>query len=145
MNEQTTNIELDNQGTDQKTPVNGGKTFTQEQVNQIITERLSREKSKSEALVLQREQELQRKEFMFEAKQTLTEKGLSPDLLGALNTSSPEAFNSSLAILEEQLNKTKQEAFQPPPMYAAGTGSNTIIGNASPDTSVREAMGLNRK
>lgn len=145
MSEQEKNGQLAAQGGTTPGPgEDGQKTFSQEDVNRIVTERLARERSKSEATILQREQELARKEFLFEARQTLTEKGLSPDLLDALNTSSPEAFNASLAILEQQLEHTKQTAFTPPPMYAAGTGSSPMLKPTDKDAEVRRAMGLKR-
>lgn len=82
-----------------------GKTFSQEDVNRIVSERLAREKSKPDADLAQREQDLQRREFLLSAKETLTARGLSHDLLDALNTSTPETFNKSLDILEASIKK----------------------------------------
>ena len=120
------------------TPATEDKTFTQEQVNAIISERLAKEKSKTDATLAEREQELTRKEFLLQARETLTTKGLPVSLLDALNTSSPEAFTKSLEILEAE--KKHIAPTPPPPPYAAGTGKERILGG---DTDyIREGMGL---
>ena len=40
-------------------PANGERTFTQEQVNAIVSERLSKEKQKGESALAEREKQLQ--------------------------------------------------------------------------------------
>lgn len=100
MSEATTATVLDGENN----PENGEqKTFTQEDVNRFVSKRISEEKAKIEAELVKREQELQHKEFVFSAKETLTNKGLPHELLDALNTSSPEAFTRSLDILEQSI------------------------------------------
>lgn len=101
-------------------PLDGEKTFTQEDVNRIVGERLAKERSKREADLLKREQELQHKEFLLIAKSKLQGKGLPLELVEALNTSSPEAFDKSLEIMEQQF---KQKTTQPSPEALGGSGS----------------------
>ena len=123
------------------TSAQGGRTFTQEDVNRIVQERLSREKTKLEAPIGEREQELAHREFMLEARETLHTKGLPLSLLDALNTTSREAFEKSLAILEEN-----KETLRPtPPPYASGTGTNRMIGDANADEVLRQGFGLSGK
>lgn len=67
---------------------NGGKTFTQEQVNAIIGERLAKEKSKADAALAEKEQQLAQRELTLTAKERLNEMDLPIELLDALNISS---------------------------------------------------------
>lgn len=123
------------------TPAMEEKTFTQDDVNRIVQDRLSKERTKGEAEILQREHDLARREFVLSARETLTAKGLSHTLLDALNTTSPEAFESSVAAVEELIKEREQRAFHNrPPAYAAGTGTTPMLG--SRDDEVRQAMGL---
>lgn len=57
----------------------GEKTFTQEDVNRIVQERLAKEKSKNngDADFAKREQELAQRELHMSAKEMLSEKGLN--------------------------------------------------------------------
>lgn len=121
------------------TPAAEEKTFSQDDVNRIVSERLAKEKSKADATIAQREQELAQREFLLTAKTTLTEKGLPVELLDALNTSSPEAFEQSLRILEQHSKSTARET---PPPYAVGTGSTPVIGYGNADETIRRGMGL---
>ena len=129
MNENTNNTPMED------------KTFTQEDVNRIVSERLSKEKSKIDATLAEREQELAHKEFVLSAKEQLTQKGLPVGLLDALNTSTPEAFNSGLEIIEKTIREAQPR--QNVPRYAEGTGSAPMLGDDG--DSIRKAMGLNRK
>ena len=101
MNENTT---VENGTT---TPEAGAKTFTQEQLNAIVGERLAKEKAKADTALAEREQELAKREFQLGAKEKLTAKGLPLSLLDALDTSSAEAFDKALAIFEKVQNDTK--------------------------------------
>jgi hypothetical protein len=129
--------------TDQET---GGKTFTQEDVNRIIQERLAKEKAKSsgDTDFSKREQEIEQRELRLTAKEILTDKGLPVQLLDALNCSNQESLEKSIATIEtifneHQANATKQikfTGFQP--------GASGIIPNAEAtgDLEIRKAMGL---
>jgi len=118
----------------------GTKTFTQDEVNAIVQERLGREKAKFETQATEREQQLAHREFMLDARETLTAKGLPLSLLDALNTTSKEAFEKSLAILEEN----KQAMTPPPPPYASDTGKGRMLYDNSPDV-LRQGFGLNKQ
>ena len=78
----------------------GETTFTQEQVNKIVSDRLAREKVKSEAALAEREQQLAQRELLLTAKEKLTESGLPVELLDALNVSSPEAMDKAITTLK---------------------------------------------
>lgn len=116
------------------TPNPEERTFSQDDVNRIIQERLAKEKAKSDAAIAQREQELAHREFMLTAKEKLAGKKLSPALLDALNVSSPEAFEKSLEIIERELMTRPK----------GGKSQLRITDGDPPDAGdpVRDAMGL---
>lgn len=94
----------------------GQKTFSQDDVNRIVGERLGKEKSKMDAELAEREQGLAQREFLLSAKTTLADKGLPAELLDALNLSTPEAFEKSLNIFDQyvqSLTTTNQNETDP--------------------------------
>ncbi len=117
----------------------GQKTFTQEQLNAIVGERLAKEKTKSDAALAAREKELADKEFRFEAKEMLIGRGLPADLLDALNTSSREAFEKSLSIITPLLTRSTGMTFS-----TSGQHGN-LDGNHRKADPVRGAFGLKEK
>lgn len=77
-----------------------GKTFTQEQVNQIVSDRLSRERVKADNALAEKEQALVQREIMLTAREKLVERGLPVELCEALNTTTPEALEKALDIIQ---------------------------------------------
>lgn len=124
----------------------GEKTFTQDDVNRIVSERLAKEKAKSsgEADFAKREQELAQRELRMSAKELLSEKSLPVQLLDALNCTDEETMEKSVATIETVFNEYKADAsriiklkgFQPG--VSAGIPD---IGDME-DTEIRKAMGL---
>lgn len=120
----------------------GEKTFSQEDVNKIVSDRLAREKAKGEAALAEREQQIAQRELLLTAKEKMTEMGLPLELLDALNVSSPEAMEKALTTVKTVFNKHKAEA-QPlkikgakPADSLAGTPKDTV------GSELRKAMGL---
>lgn len=124
----------------------GGKTFTQEDVNHIVQERLAKEKAKNsgDADFARREQELAQRELHMTAKEMLSEKGLPVQLFNALNCKDEETMKKSIATIETvfndyKANSTKQiqlKGFQP-----GVSGKMTDAGDVG-DLEIRKAMGL---
>ena len=103
-------MEQDNNQT-MNNPATGERTFTQEEVNRIIGERLAKEKAKQEASYVEREQQLAKRELLFNAKERIDKMGLSADLVNVLDVSSPEALDKALQALQETIDKkTSQNA-----------------------------------
>lgn len=132
MNEQT-----DNKNTQQGENDAGQveKTFTQEEVNKIVQDRLARIKSEpndKEIKLEQRAKELDMKERKLEAKAIFAEKSLPKELLDILDYSDEEKMKEHIKILEKT--------------YSAGHtggGYNPVRGGAPcQDDPIREAMGL---
>ena len=55
----------------------GERTFTQDDVNRIVGERLSKEKDRAAAELAKREQDLHARELRITAREKLAEKGIS--------------------------------------------------------------------
>lgn len=119
----------------------GERTFTQEQVNQIIGERLAKEKAKGEAILAEKEQQLAQRELLLTAKEKINAMGLPAELVDALNVSSPEALEKSLNIVSTVLNKHKAEA-QPFTIHGAKPAESPGRERKPGDSSLRKAMGL---
>lgn len=125
----------------------GEKTFTQEDVNRIVGERLAKEKAKNsgEADLAKREQELAQRELHMSAKELLSEKGLPVQLFDALNCTDEETMKKSIETIEKIFNEYKANAasnmkfvgFQPGVSSKAPTTSGT-----GTDIEIRKAMGL---
>ena len=119
------------------------KTFTQDDVNRIVQKRLQEEKTRNEeaaAAFAKREQELAQREAAFQrqelegkAKARISARGLSDDFLALVDTSSAEAMERTLSIIEKntpQAASTRQAMAQ-------------RVGGYSPTKDpIREAMGL---
>lgn len=122
----------------------GETTFTQEQVNKIVSDRLVREKVKSEAALAEREQQLAQRELLLTAKEKLTDAGLPVELLNALNVSSPEAMEKAITTLKGVIDKIKAEAPKPFTIHGAKpaeAGRRPEL-ESSGDSRLRKAMGL---
>ncbi|MCT4544527.1 MAG: DUF4355 domain-containing protein [Vallitalea sp.] len=126
------------------------KTFTQEDVNRIIGERLAKEKAKGEQEFSKKEQQLQQRELRLNAKEMLSEKGLSTQLVDALNCTSNETLEKSVSILEDVFNKNKNEAQGKlrgvEPNFGVGGRAPHILNNSTlnSDSNLRKAMGIQR-
>lgn len=143
MEEQTNQNQTANQAANTGT---GERTFTQEDVNRIVQERLAKEKAKSsgEADFAKREQELARRELHMSAREMLAEKGLPTKLLDALNCTDKDALEKSIATIETVFNEYKEKSrgeikfkgFQP------GASSKLPDIGKTEDLAIREAMDL---
>ena len=116
----------------------GAKTFSQDDVNRIVGERLAKEKAKGEAALAEREQQ---RELLLTAKEKLTENGLPVELVDALNVSSPEALEKALSIVKTVMDKHKAEA-RPIKISGAKPAESLSHAKNTGDSSLRKAMGL---
>ncbi len=102
------------------------KTFTQEEVNKIVSKRLSEERAKLE-------KEFAAKELNFNARAILKEKGLNPDLADVLKYEDEETLKKNIDLLG---------AGEPAHKSGIQYTPNRGIGNVEPKDSIREAFGL---
>lgn len=120
----------------------GEKTFSQDDVNRIVGERLAAEKRKGEAALAEKERQLAQRELLLTAKEKLTEAGLPVDLLDALNVSSPEAMEKAVTTVKTVIDKIKAESPKSVQIYGASPASGPTSPPKGVDARLREAMGL---
>ena len=124
----------------------GGKTFTQEDVNRIVQERLAKEKAKNsgEADFAKREQELAQRELHMSAKELLSEKGLPVQLFDALNCTDKETMEKSIATIETVFNDYKANVTSNIQFKSVQPGASAKMpdAGATEDIEIRKAMGL---
>ena len=82
----------------------GEKTFTQDDVNRIVSERLSKEKNKTSE-TREKEKELEKREFRLNNRQKLIDRGYPESLMDALNCNDENAFNKALEIVDGLLKE----------------------------------------
>lgn len=85
-------------------PVEDTRTFTQEQVNKIVSDRLQKERGKVDVTFAAREAELAQREFQLKAREIMDAKKLPVKLLDALNATDEASLNGALAILDEHFH-----------------------------------------
>ena len=121
-------------------PDTGAKTFTQDQVNAIIGERLAKEKSKSELALVEREKELVKREMQLAAKEKIREMGLPDELVEVLDVQDEEKLNKALSVIQAAINKNKSrddlKVFEPNKLPKGDFPEEGI------DSKLRKAMGL---
>lgn len=85
-----------------------GKTFTQEDVNRIVQERLAKEKSKGNGddELNKRAAELDLRERKLTAREKLRENGLPDYLVDALNMNTDEDFQKSMEAILKMKGET---------------------------------------
>ena len=127
----------------------GEKTFTQEDVNRIVQDRLAKEKAKNsgDADFAKREQELAQRELHMSAREKLAEKGLPGRLADVLNCADQETMEKNIGILEEIIDDVKANiprgtfrGYQPG--VSAPLSARRQQMEARDDASIRSAMGL---
>lgn len=85
-------------------PAAGEKTFTQDEVNRIVGDRLAKERAKGEASLAEREQQLARREMLFNAKEKIDKLGLPMELLEVLDVSNEAKLDNALKAVQTMIN-----------------------------------------
>lgn len=108
---------------------NGGKTFTQEDVNRIVSERLTREREKltQQPQEDEREKALKARESRMDCRDYLDSKKYPAALLEVLDTSDVDKFKAAVDTMAEKFPGVVQN--QTPPPYATGTGTTSLMGD----------------
>lgn len=105
----------------------GGKTFTQDDVNRIVSERLARDRADRAAAPSpadEREQALKAREARLDCRDYLDGKKLPAALLDVLDTADVEKFKTAVGIMVDKFPAIAQAEEAPPPYSAlAGTQS----------------------
>ncbi len=116
------------------------KTFTQEDVNRIVQERLAKERSKGNDNneLTKRAAELDLRERKLTAREKLRENDLPEYLVDALNMNTDDDFQKSV----EAILKMKGETGERPQMIGIGSPIGAVGGGARSTDPVRNAFGL---
>lgn len=104
----------------------GGKTFTQEEVNRIVSDRLTREREK-QPKDDEREQALKAREARLDCRDYLDSKKYPAALLDVLDSSDVEKFKAAADALVGKFPSVASQEVPPP--YAAGTGTSNHFGS----------------
>ena len=89
----------------------GEKTFTQDDVNRIVQDRLAKDRAKSSEEITKREQELLQREFRLNSRQKLIDRGYPESIMEALNCNSEKEFDKALDIIDSLIKeRTPAEA-----------------------------------
>lgn len=115
-----------------KEPGSETRTFTQDEVNRIVQERLARVKAPGEPSA--KELELQQRENTLYIREQIIEKGLPSELCESLKGLDKETADKCIEIISPYVNKAA-EPIHNPVRRTNGTGTS---GDA-----IRRAMGLN--
>lgn len=118
-----------------------GKTFTQEDVNRIVQERLAKEKSKGtgngDDELNKRAAELDLRERKLTAREKLRENGLPDYLVDALNMNTDEDFQKSMGAILKMKGETN--GYDKPVGKCNAIGR---LGRGNSDDPTRKAFGL---
>lgn len=123
----------------ESTTQTGEKTFTQDDVNRIVQERLAKEKGKQNEDISARIAELDKRERKMNAVQKLRDNGLPDYLADALNMDTDEAFEQSMKAVMKMKEEGKAEGDEP-------VGVRDLIGRIgglnNHGDALRDAFGL---
>ena len=123
------------------------KTFTQEQVNAIVSDRLARDRQKQTEEMSKKEKELADREFRLNSRQKLIDRGYPESIMDALNCSSEEAFNKALDIIDSLIKERTPSAEQAEleknrARFFTAPMNNASFGGMREDP-IKKAMNLN--
>lgn len=113
------------------------KTFTQDEVNKIVQERLAKERKKMQeehaTALSEMEKSVKARELRMNAMEKLQSKGLPSNLVDALNCTDDKTMDNSIEILANAYKQTDTHIKQ---------NYTPINGGAVTSDPIREAMGL---
>lgn len=126
------------EGTQTSTEGTTERTFTQDDVNRIVQERLAKEKGKGNEELDKRAAELDKRERRMNAVDELRKNGLPDYLVDALNMETDEAFKQSM----DAIKKMKGESTGGD-MQVIGKGNPIgVVQKGAKDADIRDAFGL---
>lgn len=131
-NEQSNNEQNNNEQN------NNERTFTQDEVNRIVADRLAKERSKSNPDLEKRVAELDKRERRLNAIEELRKNGLSDSLIDALNMNSEEEFKKSIEIIKKLNIKNNQM----PNIMGHGNPIGVVKKDGTREDPIKTAMGL---
>lgn len=129
--------------TGRENPIEGNRTFSQDEVNRIVQERLAKEKQKNQEELTARESALAQKEFRLDAVSVLRDKGLPDNLADIIKADDLEAFGKNVDTILKLIDE-KAKAEQEPKVIGRVDMIGAVHGTGLHGDPVREAFGLNK-
>ncbi len=130
----------------ENTPVQSGeRTFSQVELDRIVQTRIAQERSRSEAPLAAKEQELAQRELLLTARERFAQEGLPGDLLPIVNVHDADSLDTIVGLLKTHLSTPqRQQAANttPLPLFTRPVPPGQAAPVADP---IRCAMGLNGK
>lgn len=118
----------------------GGRMFSQEEVNRIISDRLSREREKLQSVGEDnaRQQALKAREARLDCREYLDTQGFPADLLELLDCSDAETFKAKVEQLDKLVQLPSRNR-KPAPHFGRPTGGITSSSGAT-EAAIAEAF-----
>ena len=91
---------------------NGQRTFTQDDVNRIVQERLAKEKQKSQEDIAEKQKALEAKELRLDSIALLRDKGLPDELADIIKADNIKEFGENADKLKNIINNTHESSGQ---------------------------------
>lgn len=130
-NEEDVQLEENTQPEDNGTQAE--RTFTQEEVNRIVSERLARERSKSEPTPEeQKSRELDARESQLDCKEFLINNNYPTELIDVIDTSNTEEFKIKAKKINDLINRASRRPITPPFIAYESSGNSEISGAFAP-------------
>lgn len=126
------------EGTQTGTEGTTERTFTQDDVNRIVQERLAKEKGKGNEELDKRAAELDKRERRMNAIDELRKNSLPEYLVDALNMETEEAFQQSM----EAIKKMKGESIKSTGQVIGRGNPIGVVTKGTQDDAIRDAFGL---
>lgn len=123
-------------------PTEGNRTFSQEDVNRIIQERLAKEKQRGQEAFTAKEQELAAREYRLDATAVLREKGLPDELAEMIKADNVEEFSRNVETIVGLIGNRK--VTEGPRVIATGSIIGAVGGTGIETDPIREAFGLKK-
>ncbi len=103
VNNNNNNIDTQNKGGN--TDPESGKTFTQEEVNKIVQQRLERAKSKEPDELAKREAELKKREMSLTIREQLNGAGLPKELASVISADTEDEAIEKINIIKKYIDQ----------------------------------------
>lgn len=134
MNENNVNQNEPNNTQPEDNGVQAEKTFTQEEVNRIVSERLAKERSKVEQSQQiqedQRTAELTARENLVTCKEFIMDNGYPKEILDCIDTSNPEEFKKKAETLNNAFLEHQRRHLKPSPRFSGEQPFHDSLGDA---------------
>ena len=118
------------------------KTFSQEEVNNIVQERLAKEKAKYEKLLEEQKAEYDKRERLYQAKDELNKRGIPAELASLVKLDDEAAYNDSISLLEKNYKTVHPSEPLVRGVTPENRGRSTKSTGFSGSDPIKKAMGL---